>query len=67
MASYHRFTLPHCWGAARRVGADGTHWALYEDNLLSERHVRYGCIAYYHVADTYIVRFSHFIACGTLE
>lgn len=67
---YHRFTLPYCWGSPRRLGADGTHWALYEDNLLSERHVRYGDyggIAYYHVAGTYIARFSHFISCGALE
>lgn len=68
--SYHRLALPHCWGSARRYGADGTHWALYEDNLLSERHVRYGeygGIGYYHVAGTYIARFSHVISCGALE
>jgi len=68
--AYHRFALPHRWGSARRLGADGTHWALYEDNLLSERHVRYGeygGIGYYHVAGTYIARFSHFISCGSLE
>ncbi len=67
---YHRFALPYCWGSPRRIGADGTHWALYEDNLLSERHVRYGAyggIAYYHVAGTYIARFSHFLSCGALE
>ena len=67
---YHRFALPYCWGSPRRIGADGTHWALYEDNLLSERHVRYGeygGIAYYHVAGTYIARFSHFISCGAFE
>jgi TnpA family transposase len=69
-AAYHRFRLPHCWGSAARVGADGTHWALYENNLLSELTVRYGDyggIGYYHVAGTYIARFSRFIPCGTLE
>ncbi len=68
--AYHHFALPHWWGSARRVGADGTHWALYENNLLSEHHVRYGesgGIGYYHVAGTYIARFSHFISCGSLE
>lgn len=68
--AYHRFALPHWWGSARRFGADGTHRALDEDNLLSERHVRYGeygGIGYYHVAGTYIARFSHFISCGALE
>jgi len=42
-------------------------WNLYENNLLSERHIRYGGyggIAYYHVSDDYIVLFSHFIPCG---
>ena len=70
VARYHRFTLPHRWGSARRVGADGTHRALSENNLLSERHVRYGDyggIAYSHVAGTSIARFSHVISCGALE
>jgi TnpA family transposase len=70
VSRYHLFALPHYWGSARRVGADGTHWALYENNLHSERHVRYGDyggIAYYHVTGTYIARFSHFISCGALE
>jgi len=45
-------------------------WNLYENNLLSERHIRYGGyggIAYYHVSDTYIALFSHFIPCGVWE
>ena len=40
---------------------------LAEENLLVERHIRYGTyggIAYHHVSDTYILLFSHFIACG---
>lgn len=39
------------------AATDGTHWDLYENNLLSERHIRYGGyggLAYYHVSDTYI-------------
>ena len=43
---------------------------LYENNLLSERHIRYGGyggIAYYHVSDTSIALFSHFIPCGVWE
>lgn len=50
---YRRFTLPRAWGSATRVGADGTKWDLYEQNLLAEAHVRYGGyggIGYYHVA-----------------
>lgn len=67
---YNRFWLPKLWGDAKRAGADGTKWDLYENNLLSERHIRYGGyggIAYYHVSDNYIALFSHFIPCGVWE
>jgi TnpA family transposase len=40
------------------------------DNLLAERHIRYGGyggIAYHHAADNYIALFSHFIPCGVWE
>lgn len=43
---------------------------MYEQNLLSEYHIRYlgyGGIAYHHVSDTYIALFSHFIPCGVWE
>jgi TnpA family transposase len=68
--AYNRFWLPKLWGDAKRAGADGTLWDLYENNLLSEYHIRYGSwggIAYYHVSDTYIALFSHFIPCGVWE
>ena len=42
-------------------------WDLYERNLLYDRHVRYGGIGYYHVSDTYVALFSHFIPCGVWE
>ncbi len=67
---YRRFMLPKCWGSAKRVGADGTKWDIYEQNLLAEAHVRYGGyggLGYYHVAGDYIALFSHFIPCGTHE
>jgi TnpA family transposase len=66
----NRFALPKFWGTGRRASADGTKWDLYEQNLLSEYHVRYGGyggIGYYHVSDTYIALFSHFIPCGVWE
>ena len=62
--------LPKFWGSGKRVSADGTKWDLYEQNLLSEYHIRYGGyggIGYYHVSDTYIALFSHFIPCGVWE
>ena len=37
---------------------------------MSESHIRYGGyggIAYYHISDTYIALFSHFIPCGVWE
>lgn len=68
--AYNRFWLPKLWGDPKRAGADGTKWDLYENNLLSEHHIRYGGwggIAYHHVSDAYIALFSHFIPCGVWE
>ncbi|WP_411705434.1 Tn3 family transposase, partial [Edaphovirga cremea] len=70
IAQYTRFQLPFFWGTGRAAVADGTHIALIENNLLGERHIRYGAyggIAYHHISDTYIALFSHFIACGVWE
>jgi len=67
---YNRFSLPKLWGTGKTAAADGTKFALYEENLLSEYHIRYGGyggIAYHHISDTYIALFSHFIACGVWE
>lgn len=68
--AYNRFWLPKHWGDPKRAAADGTKWDLYENNLLSEYHIRYGGwggVAYYHVSETYIALFSHFIPCGVWE
>jgi TnpA family transposase len=68
--AYNRFALPKLWGSGKHASADGTKWDLYEQNLLSEYHIRYGGyggIGYYHVSDTYIALFSHFIPCGVWE
>ena len=67
---YNRFLLPRFWGSGNTASADGTKWDLYEKNLLAEYHIRYGGyggIGYYHVSDTYIALFSHFIPCGVWE
>lgn len=67
---YNRFALPKMWGSGKSSSADGTKWDLYEQNLLSEYHIRYGGyggLGYYHVSDTYIALFSHFIPCGVWE
>jgi len=29
-------------GTGEAVAADGTHFEIYEDNLLAEHHIRYG-------------------------
>ena len=57
-------------GGYYSASADGTKWNVYEQNLLSEYHIRYGGyggIGYYHVSDMYIALFSHFIPCGVYE
>ncbi len=67
---YHVLGLPKFWGDGTAAAADGTKYDLYEQNLLSEYHIRYGGyggIAYHHVADSYVALFSHFISCGTWE
>src|SRR5262245_30322591 len=67
---YNRFRLPKLWGSGQRAAADGTKWDVYEQNLLSEYHIRYGGwggIGSYHVSDTYIALCSSFIACGVWE
>jgi TnpA family transposase len=67
---YNHFILPKLWGSGKRAAADGTKWDVYEQNLLSEYHIRYGGwggIGYYHISDTYIALFSSFIACGVWE
>lgn len=67
---YARFRLPFIWGSGKTAVADGTHYELYENNLLGERHIcygGYGGIAYHHISDTYVALFSHFIACGVWE
>ena len=67
---YAEIELPFLWGSGKAAIADGTHVELVENNLMGERHIRYGGyggIAYHHISDTYIALFSHFIACGVWE
>lgn len=64
---YNQFSLPKLWGDGKIAAADGTKYDLYEENLLSEYHIRYGGIAYHHVSDNYIALFSHLIPCGVWE
>ncbi|KTS74215.1 hypothetical protein NS115_24195 [Paenibacillus jamilae] len=67
---YNTLSLPKLWGDGKTAAADGTMFDLYEENLLSEYHIRYGGyggIAYHHISDTYIALFSHFIPCGVWE
>lgn len=68
--AYNKLELPNYWGSGKHASADGTKWNLYEQNLISEYHIRYGGyggIGYYHVSDKFIALFSHFISCGTYE
>jgi TnpA family transposase len=68
--AYNQFALPKFWGPGKSASADGMKWDIYEQNLLAEYHIRYGGyggIGYYHVSDTYVALFSHFIPCGVWE
>ena len=67
---YNVLELPKFWGKGISAAVDGTKYDLYEQNLISEYHIRYGGyggIAYHHIADSYVALFSHFIPCGTWE
>lgn len=67
---YNKYWLPKIWGDGKSASADGTKWDMYQRNLLSEYHIRYGGwggIGYYHVSDNYIALFSNFISCGVWE
>lgn len=68
--AYHQFELTRLWGSGEAAIADGTQIGLRENNLVGERHIRYGGyggIAYHHISDTYIALFSSFIPCGVWE
>lgn len=67
---YDRFDLPNFWGSGKTAAADGTVFNTYLNNLMTERHIRYGeygGIAYHHVSDKYVALFSHFISVGVWE
>ena len=68
--AYNQYDLPRHWGPGNTASVDGTRFDMYEQNLLSEYHVRYasyGGVGYYLVSDTYIALFSRFIPCGVRE
>ncbi|GAC1554085.1 MAG: Tn3 family transposase [Herpetosiphon sp.] len=70
IAAYHRCSLPRLWGSLQHASIDGTKWEVYEQNLLSERHIRYGGyggIALYLLSGTYIALMANFIACSAWE
>ena len=70
IGAYNQLNLPKVWGTGKTAAADGSKFAIYENNLISEYHIRYGGyggIAYHHVSDTYIALFTHFITCGVWE
>mgnify|MGYP003978146983 FL=1 len=67
---YKQFPLIKAWGAGDAAIVDGTLVSIYEQNLLSQMHIRYGKrggIAYHHISDTYIALFSSLIPCGVWE
>ena len=70
IAAYQRCALPRLWGNRTHASIDGTKWEVYEQNLLSEQHIRYGGyggIALYLLSSTYIALMANFIACSAWE
>jgi TnpA family transposase len=67
---YNKYELPRYWGSGSTASVDGTRFDMYEQNIMSEYHLRYasyGGIGYYLVSDKYIALFSRFIPCGVRE
>ena len=67
---YKGFPLIDAWGTGEACAVDGTLINIFDQNLLSEMHIRYGKrggIAYHHISDTYIALFSSLIPCGVWE
>jgi len=67
---YYQYDLPKLWGDENIAAADGTKVDLYENNLLSSYHIRYGSyggIAYHVVSSLYIALYTHFLNCGMWE
>ena len=68
--AYNQYELPRHWGSGATASVDGTRFDMYEQNIMSEYHLRYasyGGIGYYLVSDKYIALFSRFIPCGVRE
>ena len=68
--AYNKLELPTYWGSGVSASADGKKWAMRENTLMSEHHIRYGGyggIGYYIVSDNYIALYSRFITCGSYE
>lgn len=68
--AYNQYDLPGYWGTGNTGSVDGTRFDMYEQNLLSEfhlRHASYGGVGYYLVRDNYIALHSRFIPCGVRE
>lgn len=67
---YLQFDLPLFWGAGQTAAADGTVFNTYLNNIMAERHIRYGeygGVSYHHISDNYLAVFSHFISVGSWE
>ncbi len=70
MNKYIEYELTTYWGSIKSAAADGTKWALYEENLISTYHIRhggYGGLVYCHVSGNYMAIITHFTPCGVHE
>ena len=70
IAHYQQCSLPSLWGSLSHASIDGTKWEVYEQNLLSEQHIRYGGyggIALHLLSSTYIALMVNLITCSAWE
>ncbi len=68
--AYARLSIIRKWGTGRAVAADGTRRETFDNNLMSEYHIRYGgngIIEYFHVSDTYAALYTNYISCSVRE
>jgi TnpA family transposase len=67
---FNTLELPGFWGTGKHAAVDGTMIEMYENNIISEYHIRYGRnggIMFHLLSDMYIALMGTFIPCGAWE
>jgi TnpA family transposase len=67
---FNTLELPFFWGTGKNAAVDGTLIEMFENNIISEYHIRYGRnggIMFHLFSDMYIALMGTFIPCGAWE